>query len=186
MLKLRKGGHSDLRKYYGIFEIDFDKRELLPRMSIHKGLIEGTFDILIAYDDESGIDLGYALVFAKNVYRYVLLKYFAVFPWYRDKGVGSEAMDLLAEYYSDRQGMIVEIPEFENNEKEQIDSLHAFFEKKGFREIAADYYIGGAETSIMVKPLGGSAEIEPVYHRIINDFYTRVLPPSSDMIRIKK
>lgn len=30
---------------------------------------------------------------------------------------------------------------------------------------------------LMVKPIKGTFEIEPVEHRIINDFYTRILNP---------
>ena len=33
MLKLRKGGHRELEKYYGLMEIDFDSEELMSKLA---------------------------------------------------------------------------------------------------------------------------------------------------------
>ena len=49
------------------------------------------------YDEESNLEVAYALVLTKNLYGYVLLKYMAVLPWYRGKGVGIAAMRLIRE-----------------------------------------------------------------------------------------
>ncbi len=68
--------------------MDFGQRGLLPKIAIHKGMMNGSLELLIAYDEDSGMDAGYALVATKNLYGYVLLKYLAVMPWCRGQGLG--------------------------------------------------------------------------------------------------
>lgn len=182
MLKLRTGTHRDLERYYTLFEIDFDRRELLSKISLHKSMLKNESELLIAYDDETKIDLVYAMVFTKNIYKYVLLKYYAVLPWYREKGVGSDAMQLIAQRYSERQGIVAEIPCFESNDITQIRDLKNFFKKHGYTETNADYYIGGAETSLLVKKIKATAEFLPIYQGVMKDFYSRILPAGSEMI----
>ena len=50
--------------------------------------MNGTAELLIVYEKESGLDLAYALTIVKNIYGYVLLKYMGVLPWYRGRGMG--------------------------------------------------------------------------------------------------
>ena len=88
MLTLRKGGHRDLERYYGLMEVDFDSEELIGKLAIHRALSRGDQELLIAYDDETGLEGAYALVCCRGLYGYVLLKYLGVFPWYRGKGLG--------------------------------------------------------------------------------------------------
>ena len=52
MLTIRKGGHTDLSHIYSAFDMDFDKRELLPKLAIHKGLLHGDLDLLQDADEE--------------------------------------------------------------------------------------------------------------------------------------
>ena len=75
MLKLRKGGHGDLNRAWPIFEMEFDKRELLSRAAIHRAMLRGDAELLILYEEETSIDLSYALTVCRGVYGYVLLKY---------------------------------------------------------------------------------------------------------------
>ena len=86
MLALRKGGHRDLERLYSAFELDFDRRELLPKLTIHKAMMAGDQELLVFYDEESGITAGYALVMVRGVYGYVLLKYFGILQWFREQG----------------------------------------------------------------------------------------------------
>ena len=79
MLTVRKAGHRELERYYSLFEIDFNKAELLPKLCLHKGLLNGSWELVIVSDEESRIDVAYALVGCKNLYGYALLKYFAAF-----------------------------------------------------------------------------------------------------------
>lgn len=175
MLNIRTGGHKELEKYYSLMEMDFDKKELLPKLSIHKGMLDKSQELLIIYDDETKMELAYALVFTKSMYGYVLLKYIGVLPWYREHGVGVDAMRLINKRYADRQGIIAELSAFDDEDGSYIKKLRKFFSRFGFVQVKANYRLGGQEVELMVKPIKGTHEISPVSHRIINDFYSRCL-----------
>ena len=127
MVSIRKGGHRDLERYYPAMEMDFDSEELLPKLAIHKAMMAGEQELLIVYDDEQQLELGYALVCVKNLYGYVLLKYFAILPWYRDRGVGVQAMRLMNKRYAGRQGIMAELTEFDDPEENHLKKLFKFF-----------------------------------------------------------
>ena len=187
MVSIRKGGHRDLERYYPAMEMDFDSEELLPKLAIHKAMMAGEQELLIVYDDEQQLELGYALVCVKNLYGYVLLKYFAILPWYRDRGVGVQAMRLMNKRYAGRQGIMAELTEFDDPEENHLKKLFKFFARFGYVECECDYTISGTRAHLMVKPVKGTADVGPVAHRIINDFYSRCLRPASvyKMIDIK-
>ena len=42
MLSIRKCGHKELERYYQLFEMDFDSREMLPKLAVHKALTNGS------------------------------------------------------------------------------------------------------------------------------------------------
>ena len=180
MLTLRKGGHRDLERYYGLMEVDFDSEELIGKLALHRAISKGEAELLIAYDDETKLEGAYALVLCRGLYGYVLLKYMAVFPWYRGKGLGVETMRLIHKRYADRQGVIAELTEFDDPEPEHLKKLQKFFKRFGYEEIASDYRISGTAAHVLVKPIRGEGEdITPVYHRVIADFYSRVLTPGA-------
>ena len=179
MLALRKGGHRDLERLYSAFELDFDRRELLPKISIHKAMVAGDQELLVFYDEESGITSGYALVMVRGVYGYVLLKYFGILQWFREQGLGIQAMRLLNRRYADRQGILAELTVFDDAEGDYLRRLRKFFARFGYVDVACDYRLGGAPVDLMVKPIKGTAEIAPIAPRMIRDFYSRCLRPAS-------
>ena len=180
MLVLRKGGHRDLERYYGLMEVDFDSEELIGKLAIHRALSKGEAELLIAYDDETKLEGAYALTVCRGLYGYVLLKYMAVFPWYRGRGLGVETMRLIHRRYAEKQGVIAELTEFDDPEPEHLKKLFRFFKRFGYEEIASDYRISGTTAHVLVKPIRGEGEdITPVYHRVLADFYTRVLSPAA-------
>ena len=179
MLALRKGGHRDLERLYSAFELDFDRRELLPKISIHKAMMAGDQELLVFYDEESGITAGYALVMVRGVYGYVLLKYFGILQWFREQGLGIQAMRLLNKRYADRQGILAELTVFDDADGDYLRKLRKFFTRFGYQDVRSDYRLGGAPVDLMVKPIRGTAEIAPVAHRMIADFYSRCLRPVS-------
>ncbi|MBR6470427.1 MAG: hypothetical protein IKS83_01390, partial [Victivallales bacterium] len=77
--------HRDLERLYSAFALDFDRRELLPKLAIHKAMTAGDQELLVFYDEQSNITVGYALVMTRGVYGYVLLKYFGILQWFREK-----------------------------------------------------------------------------------------------------
>ena len=180
MLTLRKGGHRDLERYYGLMEVDFDSEELLGKLALHRAISKGEAELLIAYDDETKLEGAYALVICRGLYGYVLLKYMAVFPWYRGRGLGVETMRLIHKRYADKQGVIAELTEFDDPEPEHLKKLFRFFKRFGYEEIASDYRISGTTAHVLVKPIRGEGEdITPVCHRVLADFYNRVLSPAA-------
>lgn len=179
MLALRKGGHRDLERLYSAFELDFDRRELLPKISIHKAMMAGDQELLVFYDEESGITAGYALVMVRGVYGYVLLKYFGILQWFREQGLGIQAMRLINKRYADRQGILAELTVFDDADGDYLRKLRKFFTRFGYQDVRSDYRLGGAPVDLMVKPIRGTAEIAPVAHRMIADFYSRCLRPVS-------
>ena len=179
MLAIRKGGHRDLERYYSVIDLDFDKKELLPKLSLHRAISKGDVELLIVYDEESRIEVAYALTLCRGLYGYVLLKYFAVIPWYRGKGLGIQTMRLLNKYYADRQGILAELTVFDPEDTETLRKLRKFFSRFGYEEVKSDYRLAGAPVTLMVKPIKGTAEITPVAHRLLRDFYSRVIGPTA-------
>lgn len=175
MLTIRKGGHVDLEHYYSAMEIDFDEKELLGKWSIHKAISAGDQELLLFTDEESGLDFGYALVMCRGLYGYVLLKYLGIFPWYRGKGQGIEAMRLLNKRYADRQGILAELTTFDDENGEYLRKLRKFFARFGYVLVESDYRLGGSPVELMVKPMKGDENIAPIAHRMIRDFYSRCL-----------
>lgn len=187
MLAIRKGGHKDIDRYYSMMEVDFDSEELFSKFAIHKAVMKGEMELIIFFDDESKMELGYALVGIKNLYGYVLLKYFGILPWYRGHGVGVEAMRLFHKRYANAQGIIAEITDFPDADENRQKKLVKFFNRFGYSEIDSDFRISGTTAHVMVKPVRGTADIGRVYHRILLDFYQRYLSASAmaDMLDIR-
>ena len=178
MLTLRKCGHRELEHVYSLFELDFDKKELLPRLGVHRAMLKGDMELLAVTEEESRIDAAYLLVGCRGLYGYVWLKYLDVIPFYRDRGLGVETMRLLHRRYADRQGIVTEITDFSGDEQgETLRRQRKFFARFGYEELASDLTLGGVKDHVLVKPIRGSAEIGPILHRVMLDFYSRVLSP---------
>lgn len=179
MLKVREANAAEIGRYYNAIKIDFDARELLPLPAIRKAIQRGEQEFLLFYDEQSGMTQGYALCGIRNVYGYVILKYFGIFSWYQGHGLGVEAMRLLHKRYANRQGILAELTVFEDSEDgEYLRKLKRFFARFGYEEVPCAYKIGGAAVTLHVKPILGTAEIAPVARRILMDFYSRCLRPA--------
>ena len=188
MLKLEKVGHRELERYYPLLETDFDSEELLGRLAIHTGMMNGSIEFLVLRDEESRLDAGYALVLTKNLYGYVDLKYFAVVPWFRGRGFGIQLMREINRRYADRQGIIAELTEFDDPDPDRLKKLRKFFSRFGYEEIRSDYTIRGVKANLLVKPVKSSADLTPISQRVIPNFYTRFMSDNAmwNMIDIKK
>ena len=188
MLKLIKSGHREMQRYYPLIETDFDSEELIGRLAMHKGISNGSIEFLVFREEESGMDAGYALVLTKNLYGYVDLKYMGVMPWFRGKGLGIQLMRELNRRYADTQGIIAELTEFPDPDPDRLRKLRKFFNRFGYEEIKSDYTIRGVKANLLVKPMQGRADIAPIAHRILPDFYSRFLSANAlwGMMEIKK
>ena len=186
MFKLKVGGHKELQKYYPAIAMDFDKKEMLPKLSMHKAMLKGDMEMLIMYDDQTGMELGYACAVKSGLYGYVLLKYVGVLSWFRGQGLGVQFMRLINKHYMEKQGIMAEITVFDDEDDSTLKKLRKFFARFGYVKLKSDYRIGGSEVELMVKPIKGDGEVEKFEHRMIYDFYSRLLSPSamSEMIEI--
>ena len=179
MLRVREATITELGRWYSALETDFDERELLPLSAIRKAVRRGDQEFLLFEEEETGIPAGYALVCTRSVYGYVLLKYFGIFPWHRNQGIGVAAMRLLHRRYADRQGILAELTAFDDSEDDSyLRKLKRFFLRFGYVEVPCGYQLGGAEVTLTAKPICGTAEIAPIARRMILDFYSRCLRPS--------
>ncbi len=179
MLTLEKLGHRELERYYPLLETDFDSEELLGRMAVHRGMINGSIDFLALRDEQSGLDAGCALVLTKNLYGYVDLKYMTVMPWFRGRGFGIELMRALNRRYADAQGILAELTEFDDPDPERLRKLRKFFTRFGYEEIPCACTIRGVKDHLLLKPLRQSTDLSPVIHRVMPDFYTRFMPEAA-------
>lgn len=179
MLQLVKLGHRDLERYYPLLETDFDSEELLPRLAIHKGMMNGSIEFLALRDEESFMDAGYALMLTKNLYGYVDMKYMAIMPWFRGRGLGVQLMRALNQRYADTQGIVAELTEFDDPDPDRLRKLRKFFGRFGYEELSCDYRIRGVKANLLLKQLKGTADLSPVVHRVLPDFYTRFMTPNA-------
>ena len=188
MLTLTPLGHRDLERYYPLLETDFDSEELLSRFSIHMGMLNGSIELLALREEESGMDAGYALLLTKNLYGYADLKYFGVMPWFRGRGLGVELMRAVHKRYADTQGIIAELTEFPDPDPDRLRKLRKFFTRFGYQEIPSDCTIRGVRDNLLLKPMQGGADLAPVIHRVLPDFYRRFMSDASfwRMMEIKR
>ena len=175
-MKLRVCTRRELSHAWALFETEFDETELLPRLTVRRALLKGDMELLAMFDEESRIDVGFALVGCRGLYGYVWLKYLAVLPWYREHGLGIEFMRLLHRRYADRQGVVTELTDFGGDES-TLRALRKFFARFGYVEIEAGARFGGVKDRVLVKPIRGTAELEPVIGRVLTDFYSRASSP---------
>ncbi len=179
VLRIQEVPTGEIAHWYPALQTDFDERELLSRRAIQKAVKRGEQEFLLFVDEYTGIPQGYALCCIRNVYGYVLLKYFGILSWFRGKGVGVEAMRLLNRRYAEKQGILAELTVFDDDENgEYLRKLKRFFTRFGYEEVPCNIRIGGAKVILTAKPLKGTAEIAPVARRILADFYSRCLRPA--------
>ena len=119
---------------------------------------------------------GCALMLVKSLYGYVDMKYLAVMPWFRGRGLGIQLMREVNRRYADAQGIIAELTEFPDADPDRLKKLRKFFARFGYEEIESDYTIRGVKANLLVKPIKGTAAIAPIAPRVLPDFYTRFLP----------
>ena len=148
MLNIKEVKATELGRWYSALQTDFDERELLPLSAVRRAVRRGDQEFLLFEDEQTGIPEGYALVCTRNVYGYVLLKYFGIFPWYREHGVGVAAMRLLHKRYADRQGILAELTAFDDSDDgAYLRKLKRFFARFGYTEVPCGYSLGGAKVT---------------------------------------
>jgi GNAT superfamily N-acetyltransferase len=178
MLRLKKGDYKDMHRYYLAMQDDFDKAELLPEIVFHKALFQKQAELVLVYDDSIKVTIAYALVCPKSFYGYGFLWYFAVLPWYRGKGLGTEAMKLINQHYGRLRGMLLEITE--EPDAETANRRIKFYNNAGYRVVkCGPFRLNGINTKIMVRQAASLPDPGPVMHRILPEIYSHLISAST-------
>lgn len=173
MLKLKKAGCTEMHKYYAIMQEDFSKDELVPEIVFQKSLFQRSADLLLVVDDTIGVTIAYALVCPKSLYGYGLLWFFAVLPWYRGRGLGTEAMKLINQKYGRLRGMMLEITEVPD--AATANRRIRFYNNVGYRVVkTGDIKLNGIPMKLMVRQPASAPDPGPYIHRILPEIYSHM------------
>lgn len=172
MLVLKKAKPKDVRNYYGLLRYEFRKPELVPHLNIQSAVRRDEMELLLISDDRVNVVVAYAFVSHRGMYGYPLINYFCVMPWYREGGYRENSLHLIIDRYRDKQGLLIELPEYEGGEV-NFDSTKEFYENFGFEEIPCRYYKNGVKTHILNCPLKSRKSAEGIIGRIIPEIYER-------------
>lgn len=169
---IKKGGHKDLYRIYPMMEFDFPPAELVGQPYLHCAFLKGAADLLLL-KDENGLETGYAVVYKKSLYGYVLLAYLSIYPIFRENGAGTRFLELIRERYAGAQGIFLEVTQ---GDPAAATRRYALYASMGYADVSCDYAVGGTDTTLMCLRLKGKADPAPAAPRIIRDLYTQIVP----------
>ena len=104
MLNFRKIRSEDFHGIYHDMLEQFPLAELKDFQTFADLIDTGAYDAIIA--EEDGVPVGYCLVFKSE--KYIFLDYIAIFKIRQGKGFGGEILDMLRDYYLDKDGCFLE------------------------------------------------------------------------------
>ena len=155
MLRLKRGSYKEMHQYYANMQQDFEKDELLPEIVFHKAIFQKQADLVLVQDDSIKVTIAYALVCPNSLYGYGLIWYFAVLPWYRGKGLGTEAIKLINRHYGKLRGLLLEVTEVPDTET--ANRRIKFYNNLGYRVVkCGPFKLNGINTKIMVRQSAAS------------------------------
>jgi len=131
-MKLRKLRSAEITTIYQEWLVhDFIKDELKKLPVILKAVEDGVYECLGLFDDSEII--GYTFLVKQGMN--FLVDYLAVFPKYRNKGLGSEIIKLLREYMSGAGLIILEVEDPAYTKERDLKELQTrrigFYERNG-------------------------------------------------------
>lgn len=171
--KIKRGGHADFARIWPMVEFDFRGEGLIEQRYLQRGMLNLSAELLLLKDLD-GVELGYAYVQKRSLYGYVLLAYLAVYPTFRGAGAGTRFLELIKEYYADRQGIFLEV--FGDVDEGAPRRRHALYEGLGWRDVHCDYKLLGTPSKLMLLPIKGPEDVTQKVRLIIRELYEGVLP----------
>ncbi len=120
--------------YHEQLQRDFPPQELKPLDTMLTLQSQGRYQALGLYEGEQL--LGYALLWLEPGVPFVLLDYLGTLPGIRNRGLGGQMLDLLAEHFRDVRGIFGEVEEPEGGDPagEALRRRRlAFYLRHGFR-----------------------------------------------------
>jgi len=174
MLRLKRGSYKEMHQYYANMQQDFEKDELLPEIVFHKAIFQKQADLVLVQDDSIKVTIAYALVCPNSLYGYGLIWYFAVLPWYRGKGLGTEAIKLINRHYGKLRGLLLEVTEVPDTET--ANRRIKFYNNLGYRVVkCGPFKLNGINTKIMVRQSASMPDPGPAMHRILPEIYSHLV-----------
>ena len=132
-MKIRNIEKEEYSGLYSHMKRDFPANELPPFFAVKQNLLKGIYAGFYLTEDT---DIGYAVITAPDNLKYALINYFAVFPEYRAKGVGSEFLKIIFSRYPDRIFFLeADDPSAAKTSalREEAERRVKFYERAGFR-----------------------------------------------------
>ncbi len=154
---------------------DFVEDELKPLWAIHKAMEAGTYEPLgLFYTDRI---MGYAFLVRQG--RNYLVDYLATYPEQRNKGLGAKILELLGEYLSEADMIIVEVEDPAYAESEDQRSLQErrieFYKRNGCSDTGLRVRCFGVPFIVLQTKESGSMEKDALWETY-QSFYRAVLP----------
>ncbi|MDF2987764.1 MAG: hypothetical protein K0R50_3274 [Eubacterium sp.] len=128
-----------------------------------------------------GVDVAYSICAEGEENNCVLISFIAVYREYRGKGFGTAFIEKLANWYSDSNGIIVEVEKVEDagddEDRRTREKRIEFYKKSGFRLVTGiSYSIWHVPMHLMVLPCKAPLEkINEDIGNIIYDIYFALL-----------
>ncbi len=156
MTELRVLDAGQVKEIYDTYmTTDFPKSELPPVEAFFERLERGIYECLGLYEDGALRAYGY---FTRNDERgYMLLDFLAVCPEYRSGGYGSKFLQMVKEYFPERNGILLECESLRtapDEEQREIRSRRIkFYLRNGCRETNVSSCLFGVDFDILYLPL---------------------------------
>jgi len=177
MLKLTRMNEEQTgRLYDSCMKRDFPPSELKTLQAILSMMRRDEYDVFSAERD--GRQAAYALLYHPKDGQVVLLDYLAVEPELRERGIGTQVLLQLKEYYTRGTDVLLiecERPKAAPDEAEARKRIR-FYQYVGARDTSVRVWLFGVEYSILVLPCReNSAERDWALQ--ILELYRGMLPP---------
>lgn len=124
-----KSIHHISRNFYKLYKLSFPKEERLPFRYLYRHVHNKNNSLLLYYDDEKYIGFTLSIKFDN----YICLAFFATNPEYRNKGYGTQILNLYLENNS-KEIVFLNCESFDNEEDIKY-RRYSFYLRNGFLKI---------------------------------------------------
>ena len=138
---------------------DFPPSELKPLKAMLELMEAGRYQALGLWEEDQL--LGYALMWREPGVPFALLDYLGTLPGVRNRGLGGQMLDLLADYYREERGIFGEAESDEGGDPADRDLRRrrlGFYLRNGFRYGGYDCALFGVHYQALIR---GRADVSP-------------------------
>lgn len=150
-LRVINEGFADLSRFYEIYEEAFPECERIPTSEFLDVICDYGCTPWAIYHEERLV--GFTCVMHRDSYRIGYIWFFAIAAEYRGQGMGSKALQLLREEYSDSQ-LVLDMENLDPeaaNYSQRISRLR-FYERNGFKRAFISMHYLGMDFELMSNP----------------------------------